>query len=71
MSSPHNDKSQIIRIPDPVGVKDLSGALGEKVFKIMADILELGQFQNIHGTLDFETASRIARKHGYSAEKIG
>ena len=70
MSTPGSGNNPTIRIPDPVGVNDLAAALGEKGFKIMADILELGQFQNIHGTVDFETASKIARKHGYSAEKI-
>jgi len=59
-----------IRIPDPVIVGDLASALSEKSFKIMVDIMELGQFQNVRGKIDFETASKIASKHGYRAEEI-
>ena len=63
--------TKIIRIPDPVVVGDLAAALAEKPFKIMADVMKLGQFQNIHGVVDFETATKIAWKHGYKIKNIG
>ena len=64
--------TKIIRIPDPVVVVgDLAAALAEKPFKIMADVMERGQFQNIHGVVDFETATKIAWKHGYKTKNIG
>jgi hypothetical protein len=40
-----------------------------KPFKIVAELLAMEQFKNADEVIDFETASVIARKHGYQAEK--
>lgn len=71
MSTSGNGENPAVRIPDPVGVKELAAALQQKPFKIIADTVALGNFQNIHGHLSFDMASKIAHKYGYSAEKIG
>jgi len=60
MSKSNNGDAPKIQIPDPVVVGDLAAALHQKPFKIMADIMGLGQFQNIHGKVNFETAAKIA-----------
>jgi translation initiation factor IF-2 len=65
-----DDAGKKIHITDPVVIKDLVSAVGKKPFKIVADVLELGQFKNYAETIDFETASKIALKHGYTAERI-
>jgi translation initiation factor IF-2 len=70
MRTSGNGNNPTIRIPDPVGVKELAVALGQKPFKIIADTIALGTFQNIHGHLNFDMASKIAHKYGYSAQKI-
>jgi translation initiation factor IF-2 len=54
---------------DPMEVKDLASALGLKPFKVIADLMELKLFKAAHDTVDFETASRVAHKHGYRAER--
>ena len=50
-------------------VRDLASAIGLKPFKIVADLLALGQFKNADEDVSFETASLIARKHGYRAQR--
>ena len=69
MSVSGNGKNPI-RITDPVVIGDLVSALGQKPFKIIADVMELAQFQNVNGKVDFETASKIAWKYGYAVEKL-
>jgi translation initiation factor IF-2 len=58
-----------IYLPDLVAVRDLASAMGVKPFKIVADLMALEQFKTADDDLDFETASTIARKHGYRAER--
>jgi hypothetical protein len=70
MSTSGNGENATVRIPDPVGVKELAVALQQKPFRIIADTIALGNFQNIHGHLSFEMASKIAHKYGYLAQKI-
>jgi hypothetical protein len=63
--------SKVIRIPDPVTVLDLAGALAQKPFKIIADLMLLGVFTNVQGVVGFQTASEVASKYGLRTEKIG
>jgi translation initiation factor IF-2 len=67
--SPPGDPGETVYLLDQVVVRDLASAIGVKPFKIVADLLALEQFKNADETIDFETASVIARKHGYRAEK--
>lgn len=50
-------------------VKDLASAIKVKPFKVVAELLALDQFKNADEEVDFETASIIARKHGYRAQR--
>ncbi len=54
---------------DSMNVKDLASALRLKPFKVIADLMELKHFKSADDNIDFETASLIARKHGYRPEK--
>ncbi len=63
-------RSKVIRIPDPVWVRELAKALAQKPFKIIADLMEFGIFQNATGGVPFQIASKVAWKYGYEAEKI-
>jgi translation initiation factor IF-2 len=65
---PADEPGKTIYLPDLVVVRDLASAIGVKPFKIVADLLGLEQFKNADEEVDFETASIIARKHGYRAE---
>jgi len=55
----------------PVIVEDLAKALGVKPFKIVTRLLEMRQFKHADEAIDFETATIIAREHGYRAERAG
>jgi hypothetical protein len=50
-------------------VKDLASALRQRPFKIVADVIEVGDFANAHATVDFETASKVAWKYGFYARR--
>ena len=63
------DPSKAIYLLDHVAVKDLASAFNVKPFKVVAELLALGQFKNADEQVDFEIASIIARKHGYQAQR--
>ena len=69
MEDQPDDSHRIVYLLDPVVVRDLAGAIGLKSFQVVADLMELRLFKSPDDTVDFETASAIARKHGYRAEK--
>lgn len=50
-------------------VKELATALRIKPFKVIADLMELKHFKTADDNIDFDTASLVARKHGYRPEK--
>jgi hypothetical protein len=47
----------------------LASAIHVKPFKVIADLMEMRFFKFPDDTVDFQTASLIARKHGYRAER--
>jgi translation initiation factor IF-2 len=57
-------------LPDYIEVNDLAGMLELKPFKIVAELLEMGIFKHSDEFIEFETAAAIARKHGFTAEKL-
>jgi hypothetical protein len=52
-----------------MSVRDLASALRIKPFRVVADLMELKLFKGPDDPIDFNTASRIARKHGYNPER--
>jgi hypothetical protein len=61
-----------IDIPDPVVLKELAAALGQQPIRIVADVLEFGGHLVFAGDpVDFETASKVARKHGFQTRHVG
>lgn len=76
MSQPNKPRSQhqpspakTVYLLDRMPVRDVAIALGIKPFRVVADLIELKQFKTVDDEIDFETASVIARKHGYRPEK--
>jgi translation initiation factor IF-2 len=60
-----------IDIPDPVILKELATALGQRPFRIVADVLELGCLVFAGDAVDFETASKVAKKYGFQTRHVG
>jgi hypothetical protein len=58
-----------IIIPEHTTVSQLASLLNLKPFQIVADLMELGVFANVHNELTFKTIARIARKYGYTAKQ--
>jgi hypothetical protein len=54
---------------DPMVVRDVAIALELKPFKVIADLIGLGQFKHADEEIDFETAAIVARKHGYRPQR--
>lgn len=57
-------------LSSPVTVGELSSALKQKPFKIIADLMKLGVFATVNQCLGFEAVFRVARRYGYVAEKV-
>jgi hypothetical protein len=65
-----DEPNRRIHLSGWVVVQDLAEALNVKPFKIVARLLEMRQFKYADEAIDFETASIIAREHGYQAERF-
>ncbi len=59
-----------VLVPEHIAVKDLAGLLELKPFRVVAEIMDLGQFKHADDVIDFSLAATIAKKHGYLAEKV-
>jgi translation initiation factor IF-2 len=64
-----DEPGKIVYLVEPVVVKDLATGMGLKPFQVVADLIKLKLFKSPEDTMDFETASSIARKHGYRAAR--
>ena len=58
-----------IQIPDPITVKDLAQALGQRPYRVVADLIELGQMKFAGNPVEFEAASKVAKKHGSKTKR--
>jgi translation initiation factor IF-2 len=63
------DPGRTVYLLDSMLVKDLAVVIGVKPFRIVADLMQMKLLRSPDDSLDFETASAIARKHGYRAER--
>jgi hypothetical protein len=57
-------------IPDQILARQLAKIAGQKPFKIIADLMEIGVFANVNQSIAFEAASRVLKKYGIIAKKI-
>jgi hypothetical protein len=63
---PGDDKT--IFVAGYIEVKELAEAMKLKPFKIVAELLELKIFKHTEELIDFETAAKIAQKHGFQVK---
>jgi hypothetical protein len=57
----------IIRIPDPVKVRDLASAMQLKPHRLIDDLMGFELYLSVNSLIDFGTASRLCAKHGMIA----
>jgi hypothetical protein len=53
-----------------IEVRELAEAMKLKSFKLVADLMELKIFKHSDEMIDFETAAKIAQKHGFQVKGI-
>lgn len=58
-----------VAIADEILVMELAKIAGQKPFKIIADLMEIGIFANVTQKIGFEAASRVLKKYGILAKK--
>jgi hypothetical protein len=63
---PGEDKT--IFVAGYIEVKELAEAMKLKPFKLVADLMELKIFKHSEELIDFETAAKIAQKHGFQVK---
>ena len=56
-------------IPHEILVKEVARIAGQKPFKIIADLMEIGIFANVIQKIGFEAAARVLKKYGILAKK--
>jgi translation initiation factor IF-2 len=59
---------QVIIVKPPIVVRDLAQKLGQKPFKVIADLMEMGVFANVNQMIDEPTSQRICAKYGFRFE---
>lgn len=69
MEDQPDDPANVVYLVEPVAVGDLARWLHLKPFKVVADLMELQLFKTPEDTVNFETASKVARKHGYNPQR--
>jgi hypothetical protein len=63
---PGEDKT--IFVAGYIEVRELAEAMKLKPFKLAADLMELKIFKHTEELIDFETAAKIAQKHGFQVK---
>jgi hypothetical protein len=58
-----------VAIPDEILVLELAKIAGQKPFRIIADLMEIGIFANVKQNVGFDAASRVLKKYGITAKK--
>jgi hypothetical protein len=56
-------------IPEGTTVGEFAAMLGQKPFKIIADLMQLGAFAIGKQLVDFEAIRTVARKYGFEAKR--
>ena len=60
-----------IVIPPHTTAKKLAALLGQKPFRIICDLAQLGTFASVYDVLEFHVISDVARMHGFLAIRAG
>ena len=63
---PGEDKT--IFVAGYIEVRELAEAMKLKPFKLVTDLMELKIFKHSEELVDFETAAKIAQKHGFQVK---
>jgi translation initiation factor IF-2 len=58
-----------IVVREGISVGEFAVLLGQKPFKIIADLMEIGVFASLKQVVNFETMRRLARKYGCEAKR--
>lgn len=62
---------QEVVISDKISIGEIALLVGEKPFKIIADLLKLGDFVSMNEEVSFDTAARLLIQYGFVAKRPG
>lgn len=60
-----------LAVKERMTVSELAEVLGQKPYRILADVIEMGVFVTLTQLIDFRVIARVVRKYGYTAIKVG
>lgn len=63
---PHD--TPVIKIKGPIVVKDLAGKIGTRPNRLIAELMRMNILASINERLNFDVASKIAVRHGFTLE---
>jgi hypothetical protein len=58
-----------VQIPECIAVSELAKLVGQKPFRIIADLMTIGVFATLHSDVAFEAAEKVLRNYGLIAKK--
>ena len=64
------DSQRVIRIPDPVVVRDLVEKLNVPAHDVIAALMEHNYFASLTAEIDFATAAAVCSRYGFVARQI-
>jgi len=59
---------ELITLKPPIMVRDLAERIGQKPFRLIADLMELNVFANVNQSIDEAIAQRVCAKYGFRFE---
>ncbi|MFM2295604.1 MAG: hypothetical protein RLZZ350_2017 [Verrucomicrobiota bacterium] len=60
--------AQVITLKPPVAIRDLAEKLNQKPFKLIADLMGMGQFLTVNQSIEKEHATKLCAKYGFKFE---
>jgi len=59
----------VIHLKPPIMIEELGEKMGLKAFKLIKDLMELGVFANVKGSIEPDVAAQVCEKHGFVFER--
>ena len=59
----------VIHLKPPIMIEELAEKMDLKAFRLIKDLMELGVFANVKGSIEPDIASQICEKHGFVFER--
>ena len=64
-----DDDEKIIHLKPPIMIEELAEKMDLKAFHLIKDLMEIGVFANVKGSIEPDIAAQVCEKHGFVFER--